>query len=212
MQEMAPRFSKFSGGACPRTPLANSLASLGRSLAALGRAPRIITLQSIFETWQACSDNFCDFKFTFWQNGICKQYRPRSDFTLKQSDQGLHSLNIKKQLSKKNKLRAKKIWNNFNIVILGNSPYVVAFIPVFTIHYGGKCVYTLQRLVNATWEVQCKNIPLEPKPTVKAQTSLHISAVWSGPSPLTESMDIDCRTYPCITRKMPNGIMDGLFH
>ena len=54
MQEMAPRFSKFSGGACPRTPLANSLASLGRSLAALGRAPRIITLQSIFETWQAC--------------------------------------------------------------------------------------------------------------------------------------------------------------
>ena len=30
-----------------------SLASLGRSLAALGRAPRIITLQSIFETWQA---------------------------------------------------------------------------------------------------------------------------------------------------------------
>ena len=57
MQEMAPRFSKFSrgwGGACPQTPLANSLASLGRSLAALGRAPRIITLQSIFETWQAC--------------------------------------------------------------------------------------------------------------------------------------------------------------
>ena len=54
MQEMAPRFSKFSGGACPRTPLANSLASLGRSLAALGRTPRIITLQSIFETWQAC--------------------------------------------------------------------------------------------------------------------------------------------------------------
>ena len=55
MQEMAPRFSKFSGGACPRTPLANSLASLGRSLAALGRAPQIITLQSIFETWQACN-------------------------------------------------------------------------------------------------------------------------------------------------------------
>ena len=59
MQEMAPRFLKFSGGgggggAWPWTPLANSLASLGRSLAALGRAPRIITLQSIFETWQAC--------------------------------------------------------------------------------------------------------------------------------------------------------------
>ena len=61
MQEMAPRFSKFSGGGgggggggCPRTPLANSLASLGRSFAALGRAPRIITLQSISETWQAC--------------------------------------------------------------------------------------------------------------------------------------------------------------
>ena len=58
MQEMAPRFSKFSGGACPRTPLANSLASLGRSLAALGRAPRIITLPSIFETWQACVPSF----------------------------------------------------------------------------------------------------------------------------------------------------------
>ena len=61
MQEMAPRFSKFSGGegrggACPRTPLANSLASLGRSLAALGRAPRIITLRSIFETWQTCNN------------------------------------------------------------------------------------------------------------------------------------------------------------
>ena len=58
MQEMAPRFSKFSGGggrgACPGTPLANSLTSLGWSLAVLGRAPRIITLQSIFETWQAC--------------------------------------------------------------------------------------------------------------------------------------------------------------
>ena len=53
MQEMAPRFLKFSGGACP-DPLANSLASLGQSLAALGRAPRIITLQSIFKTWQAC--------------------------------------------------------------------------------------------------------------------------------------------------------------
>ena len=38
----------------PQDPLANSLASLGRSLAALARAPRIITLQSIFETWQAC--------------------------------------------------------------------------------------------------------------------------------------------------------------
>ena len=56
MQEMAPRFSKFSGGACPRTPLANSLASLGRSLAALGRAPRIITLQSIFETCMCVVD------------------------------------------------------------------------------------------------------------------------------------------------------------
>ena len=62
MQEMAPRFSKFfgggrgggGGGACRRTPLANCLASLGRSFAALGRAPRIITLQSIFETWQTC--------------------------------------------------------------------------------------------------------------------------------------------------------------
>ena len=58
MQEMAPRFSKFfwggGGGAYPWTPLANSLASLDRSLAALGHAPRIITLQSIFETWQAC--------------------------------------------------------------------------------------------------------------------------------------------------------------
>ena len=53
MQEMASRFSKFcgggggGGGGRPRTPLANSLTSLGR-------APRIITLQSIFETWQAC--------------------------------------------------------------------------------------------------------------------------------------------------------------
>ena len=37
MQEMAPRFSKFYGGACPRTPLANSLA-------VLGCASRIITL------------------------------------------------------------------------------------------------------------------------------------------------------------------------
>ena len=56
MQEMAPRFSKFSQGGggggggggrhAPRPPLANSLA-------ALGRAPRIITLQSIFETRQA---------------------------------------------------------------------------------------------------------------------------------------------------------------
>ena len=50
MQEMAPRFSKFSGGGggggggMPPDPfLANSLASFGRSLAALGRAPRIIT-------------------------------------------------------------------------------------------------------------------------------------------------------------------------
>ena len=58
MQEMAPRFSKFSRGGGgggggggrhgPGSPLANSLA-------ALGPAPRIITLQSIFETWQACS-------------------------------------------------------------------------------------------------------------------------------------------------------------
>ena len=30
MQEMMPRFSKFSGGACPRTPLAYSRALLGR--------------------------------------------------------------------------------------------------------------------------------------------------------------------------------------
>ena len=65
MQEMAPRFSKFSGGACPRTPLANSLAALGRSLAALGRAPRIITLQSIFETWQACRCAIC------WNAQLC---------------------------------------------------------------------------------------------------------------------------------------------
>ena len=67
MQEMAPRFSKFSpggggGGCMPRTPLANSLASLGRSLAALGRAPRIIALQSIFETWQACTCNVFKLK------------------------------------------------------------------------------------------------------------------------------------------------------
>ena len=55
MQQMAPRFSKFSGGGggggggghAPEIPLANSLAGLGR-------APRIITLQSILETWQAC--------------------------------------------------------------------------------------------------------------------------------------------------------------
>ena len=79
MQEMAPRFSKFSGGGVGgggggggwggggggADPLANSLPLLGRgegggrtpranSLASLGRAPQIITLQSIFETWQAC--------------------------------------------------------------------------------------------------------------------------------------------------------------
>ena len=43
-------FQKFSGGGghAPGSPLTNSLA-------ALGRAPRIITLQSIFETWQACT-------------------------------------------------------------------------------------------------------------------------------------------------------------
>ena len=80
MQEMAPRFSKFSGGACPRTPLANSLASLGRSLAALGRslaalgrAPRIITLQSIFETWQACgggADGWTDGQTPKMSEGI----------------------------------------------------------------------------------------------------------------------------------------------
>ena len=52
MQEMAPRFSKISGGGgegggqMPPDPLENSLA-------ALARAPRLITLQSIFETWQA---------------------------------------------------------------------------------------------------------------------------------------------------------------
>ena len=55
MQEMAPRFSKFSGGHAhgPPSKLPGFARSLGRSLAALGRAPRIITLQSIFETWQA---------------------------------------------------------------------------------------------------------------------------------------------------------------
>ena len=55
MQEMAPRFSKFVGGGGGHAPdpLANSLASLGQSLSALGRAPRIITLQSLFSTWQA---------------------------------------------------------------------------------------------------------------------------------------------------------------
>ena len=46
MQEMAPRFSKFYGGGGD---------TLANSLAALSRVPRIITLQSIFETWQACT-------------------------------------------------------------------------------------------------------------------------------------------------------------
>ena len=43
----------------PPTPLANSLASLGR-------APQIITIQSIFETWQTCRTisygTLCDSK------------------------------------------------------------------------------------------------------------------------------------------------------
>ena len=57
MQEMAPRFSKFSGGGGGHAPgLPSKLPRFARSvLAALGRAPRIITLQSIFETWQACN-------------------------------------------------------------------------------------------------------------------------------------------------------------
>ena len=41
-------FQNFPGGGGGHAPLANSLASLGR-------APRIITLQFIFETWQACT-------------------------------------------------------------------------------------------------------------------------------------------------------------
>ena len=59
MQETALDFQNFPGGGgggggdAPQTPLANSLALLSQSLAALGRAPRIITLQFIFETWQA---------------------------------------------------------------------------------------------------------------------------------------------------------------
>ena len=43
MQEMAPKFSKFSRGG-----------GGGGGGGGVGRAPRIITLQSIFETWQAC--------------------------------------------------------------------------------------------------------------------------------------------------------------
>ena len=53
MKEMAPRFSKFFGGGGGGTPPDPPSILLGRSLAALGRAPWIITLQSIFETWQA---------------------------------------------------------------------------------------------------------------------------------------------------------------
>ena len=59
MQEIAPRFSKFSRGrGHAPDPLSNSLA-------ALGRAPWIITLQSIFETWQAWDSIICMFNMLY---------------------------------------------------------------------------------------------------------------------------------------------------